>query len=102
MGEACILPLPHLVLVTQPPAQPTLRVLHHQLVDLDHRTQTEVVGPTIQHLVELPHFSLGVPQTRASIRPLADRAAQLPDLFQRGPWPHVGPARLTRVMTPER
>jgi hypothetical protein len=51
-SAACILSPPHLVLAAQPPAEPTFGVFHHQLVDLDYRTQTEIVSPAIQHLVE--------------------------------------------------
>src|SRR5512144_1749829 len=79
-----------------------MRVFHHQLVDLDYRAQAEVVGPAIQHLVELRHFVPSVPQTRPSIRPLTDRPTQLADFLHSRTRPQVGPARLTRVVTSER
>src|SRR5262249_5595285 len=77
-------------------------MLLYEPVDLDHRTQTEIVGPTIQLLVQLPNFLRGRPVARSPIRYLANLPAQLPDLFQRGTRPQIGPARPKRVITSER
>ena len=43
--KACILSTPHLVLVTEPPAEPAACVLLHHFIDSDHGPQTEVVRP---------------------------------------------------------
>src|SRR5208283_975514 len=93
---------PHFVLVTQPPTQPTTHVLLHHFVDPDHGPQTEVVGPTIQLLVECPDFLHGIPLARSPIRYFANLTAQLPDLFQRGSWSQIGPARPNRIVTSKR
>src|SRR5208283_1720824 len=100
--KTAICPGSNLVLVTQPPTQPTTHVLLHHFVDSDHGPQTEVVSPTIQLLVEYPDFLHGIPLARSPIRYFANLTAQLPDLFQRGSWSQVGLARLNRIVTSKR
>src|SRR4029077_14312432 len=92
VGKALVNPDPHPVLVAQPPTESTPDVFHHRLIDLDHRTQTEVVGPANKHLVELSDLALGILQARSPIRVLSQAPTQPLNLLRRRAGADVLPA----------
>src|ERR1700733_1591304 len=64
-GEAVT---PNLVLMAQPPAQPTDRVAIQRSIAVAHGTQAEVSRPALQQPVESLHNQGRIEQTRAPIR----------------------------------
>ena len=76
IGEACGSPTLHLMLPSQPLAQPAGRVSIHGPVGFAHRAEAEVVGPPAEPVVDTPYLHLGVDEQPSALSQLADLATQ--------------------------
>src|SRR5690606_20326219 len=101
-GEAGVTATAHLVLATQPPAQPPIGVPINRVVRLADRTQTIIIGPAAQHPVQSFHHLFGIEQARSAVRLLVDLPDQAFDALLRWPSTQIGPTRTMRVTTPKR
>ena len=92
----------HLVFGAQPLAQPLTSVLLNRPVGVADRSQAEVVGPPIDHLVELPRYLLRLPLglTAPGLRP--DGLTDAHHSLLRWDRAQIGPSRLRRVASTKR
>src|SRR5215468_9132415 len=92
----------HLVFGAQPLTKPLASVLLHRPVGFTDRTQTEVVGPPIQHAVELSYHNLCIQQGCTSSSLAADRVTDTDHPLLGRYGAQIGPPRFRRVAAPER
>src|ERR1700730_9012892 len=92
----------YFVFGAQPLSKPLTGMLLHRPVGFADRTQTEVVGPPIQHAIELSYHYHWIQQGCIPSSLVADRVTNTlhPLLGRHGA--QIGPPRFRRVATSER
>lgn len=98
VGESCVPPTPHFVFMTQPPTEPLTGMVRHLLIGMAHRTQTEVVCPADQHLVQPSHSLLGILEQPLPAGHFLDPVANRLDLLLR--WALADVANALRRVAP--
>ena len=75
IGKSHIFPVPHLVFSTQPPAKPLFRMSINRRIRWRYLTQTKVIRPARQHLIEAFDHLFRVHRSVACCRLLTQLAA---------------------------
>ena len=100
-GKACSPPSRHLVLPTQPLAEPVSSVAVHCPISPADRPQGEVVAPPVQDAVEPTYYFLVVQQFPSTTRHLADLFTDAQDFLLRRSGTEIRSARSRRVVAAE-
>jgi hypothetical protein len=87
---------------TQPLTQPLAGMSFHGLIGFADRSKTEVIGPTVHHLIEFPHHRLMIRLGSISSRFATDRITDADHSLLSRNRAQIGPSRLCRVAAAKR